>query len=408
MKKRVLILCSSFYPRGTASSHRIAKIAKYLPEFGWEPVVLCPDFNSTNDPWYEDQALADKDPCEVIRVPYRADNRKKINKAWLCVAGRCFGHIAPFRLRRDMERCGELLLKERHFATIIGSSPSMMTLTVACRLSEQFCVPFVPDLRDIPDELSDQLDWSVRRYVRIERLLLNRASAIVTTSVGLADRLASRHSASVHIVYNGFDPDDFATAGHVRNGGTFDLVYCGGLTHGRHPHLLLDALDLMLRGSSHALDGVRVCFYGVLERVLSEIVSGRPCRDLVHNMGRVTHAESIRAQQHATVLLLFSHREGAGPMPSKIFEYLGAGRPILSIPGDIRISDTVLQETHAGQVGRTTEEIAGILNTWLEEWKHTGRVQYKGQGERIQQYTRRNQTGRLAEILDEVVEHIHP
>jgi len=302
-----------------------------------------------------------------------------------------------------MSHCGEQLLRERRFDVIMASSPTMVSLTVGRRLATKFGIPFIPDLRDIADELSDQISWSVRWRTQIETSLICDAPLLITTSPGLAERLSSRHSMPIHIVLNGFDPEDFPSPGDSNASRSFDIVYCGGLAPGRNPAILFDALDLMMARGERGLERLRVCFYGVPARLLSRFLEGHRCLPLVHDMGRIPHAECVRVQQKATVLLLLSHREGAGPMPSKVFEYLGAGRPILSIPGDVRISDVVLGETGAGQVGQTPADVARILRVWLDEWMHTGQVRYEGRPDAIQKYTRRNQAFRLAEILDSVV-----
>jgi glycosyltransferase involved in cell wall biosynthesis len=402
MHRSVLIICKSFYPENTAGAHRVAKTAKYLPEFGWKPVVLCPDWNCANDPWYEDPTLVGKDPCEVVRVPYPVDNRTKIRKAWLVYSSRFFPHLAPFTLRRTMRDNGVRLLSDRRFDVILASCPPTMVLTVADSLAKMSGLPLVVDFRDIPDELGSDLTWTQRLQIKYQTALCRGGRAAVTVSRPLADRLATRLRAPIHVVTNGYDPCDFPGVETVAQD-TFDIVYCGGLTPGRDPRLLCAALDQMLAEDARLLDRVRVCFYGPLDKHLTAFTQGYRCAHLIHNMGRVSHEESICKQQQAAALLLLSHREGLGVMTSKVFEYLGAGRPILSVPGDEGVTDELLAQTHAGVIGRTAEEISRILRIWLDEWRCTGTLRYCGRPEVIQQYTRRSQTKRLAEVLDGVV-----
>lgn len=403
--KRALIICSSFYPENTPGSHRVAKMAKYLPAFGWTPVVLCPDWNDANDPWYHDPALVGKDPCDVVRASYPVDNRRKMRKAWLVYSGRFFPHLAPFNLCRNLQTQGLRLLKERRFDAILASCPPTMVLTVADRLAGASDLPLVVDFRDIPDELGSELTRSQRRQIRLQTVLARRANALITVSAPLATRLTSRLNAPVRVICNGYDPCDFP---HIEpsRASTFDIVYCGGFTAGRDPSVLFAALDKILERDSVLLDPVRVCFYGCLDRHLAEFTRRYRCiAHLIHNMGRVSHTESIRRQQQASVLLLLSHRTGFGVMTSKVFEYLAAGRPILSVPGDDGVTDALLRDTGAGVVGRSVDETVCILRKWLAEWKRKERVECHGRPDMIKQYSRRTQAGRLAEVLDGVVEH---
>lgn len=400
MRKTVLFVCTSFYPKNAPGAHRVAKMAQHLYDFGWTPVVLCPDWRGVCGATGIDSALLDKDPCEVLRVPFMADVRHLPGRIWLTQTMRWFPHLAPFRLKREMERRGEVFLGRTPVDVIVATSPNMVSLVVARRLCEQFSIPFVPELRDIPDELTDHPGWLERRQVRIQTSILNRANVLVTNSPGLAQRLQSRHSVPIHVVYNGFDPDDYAALEPPESSRTFDIVYCGILPQGRKPGLLLDALDRVHSDDEMVLEHVRVRFYGISKRQFAALTSGRRCAHIVRDMGRIPHADCIAIQRRATILLLLSHAEGAGPMPSKVFEYLGAGRPILSIPGDVRVTDVVLRETGAGVVASTPDEIARVLCGWLAEWKKTGQVRYEGRSEAIAEYTRRKQAARFAEVLN--------
>jgi glycosyltransferase involved in cell wall biosynthesis len=123
-------------------------------------------------------------------------------------------------------------------------------------------------------------------------------------------------------------------------------------------------------------------------------------------MGRVSFEDSIKAQQEASAVLLLpiSELQVRGSMTAKIFEYLGSGRPILSVPGDGGVTDAVLEETQAGVIGRTAEQIAEILIEWIDQWERTGKVEYNPRQDKMLFYTRENQTKRLAEILDQISE----
>jgi hypothetical protein len=98
-------------------------------------------------------------------------------------------------------------------------------------------------------------------------------------------------------------------------------------------------------------------------------------------------------------LLLLAHRHDKGLMTSKVFEYLGAGRPILSIPSDGDVIDALLSETGAGASASTAEEVGRILLEYYREWRDGGRVGCRGDSRAIARYTRRSQAARLAEVL---------
>jgi glycosyltransferase involved in cell wall biosynthesis len=215
--------------------------------------------------------------------------------------------------------------------------------------------------------------------------------------------LASRHAAPVYVVSNGFDPEDFPPVGY-RRAPYFDVVYCGTIRRGslQDPSPFFDALDAILSEGKRCLSRMRVRFYGISRARFARCLKGRPCGKLVQIIGHRPHDEITRIEQEASVLLLLTFPRSKGIMTSKIFEYLGAHRPILSVPGDRDVADALIKETNAGVVGRTPGEIVEVLLNWYKEWEETGTVQYGGLPDIIAHYTRENQAARMAQVLDEV------
>ena len=400
MNRKVLIICSSYYPNNQPGSHRVGSMSKYLPEFGWYPIVLCPDWTPHNTVFY-DATLTGKNSCETLRVPYLVDCRSHLWLVFDRLNNLLLPGFTPRRLLRNMESCAQTLVKSNMFDLIVAESPSSMCLTIASRISGQSGIPWIADLRDIPDEHGTP-NLLVRRHVGFQTSICRTASALVTVSLPLAERLASRSSVPIHVVYNGYDTNDFAVD-RMPKPETFNITYCGRFYYRRSHELLLDALDRIIAEDQYDLGRVRINFH-VSDREYSKVVSNHLCSNLVRHKGFVSHCESISAQQQATVLLLLSYANGVGIMTSKVFEYLGARRPILSIPGDHSVTDALLEKTQAGRIGRTSKEIAAILIEWLAQWETDGRLRYAGRSDVIEQYTRRNQVARMAQVMGEIVQ----
>jgi glycosyltransferase involved in cell wall biosynthesis len=143
--------------------------------------------------------------------------------------------------------------------------------------------------------------------------------------------------------------------------------------------------------------------YGVSKHCFAQYFENRPCSRLIQNKGHVSFENSIRAQQEACGLLFLPSQGLEGILTAKIFEYLGAGRPVLSVPGDGGVTDQLLAETRAGIVGRTAEQIADILEKWIDQWERTGKVEYEPIPDKIRVYTRKKQTEKLAQTLEQAV-----
>jgi len=117
--------------------------------------------------------------------------------------------------------------------------------------------------------------------------------------------------------------------------------------------------------------------------------------------------ESIRAQKESSVLLLLEWNDprGEGSYTAKIFEYLGAGRPILAIAFKGGVIDNLLLESGCGLVLTESDEIKALILEWLQEFRQHGEIlsHYKPNLDIVKQYTRREQARKLAEAFNEVV-----
>jgi glycosyltransferase involved in cell wall biosynthesis len=86
----------------------------------------------------------------------------------------------------------------------------------------------------------------------------------------------------------------------------------------------------------------------------------------------------------------------------KVFEYIGAGRPVLVwAPRGGPIVDLV-EETGAGEVASNESELEDILTRWIKEFKESGDVSTPRKNDAIEQYSYKNLTARLVSVLEKV------
>src|SRR5690606_32777362 len=92
---------------------------------------------------------------------------------------------------------------------------------------------------------------------------------------------------------------------------------------------------------------VLIEFYGAGNGArLAEMFAGHRYAHLVVDHGPVSRAQVIEHQRAAALLLSASHPGIRGWNTSKMYEYIAAGRPILSIPHDHDCIDELLQQTN--------------------------------------------------------------
>lgn len=259
---------------------------------------------------------------------------------------------------------------------VYASGPPFSTLVIGWRLAQHLRVPLISEFRDRwsddpyypPSRLRASLDrWLETRIVRA-------SSGLVTVSEPWAAQYRARFNKPVHVLYNGYDPAsvDPARTDPVA-GGPLRLVYTGQIYPGRRDPSLLFAGLARLRD---AREDVRVAFYGTAPAHVWPLADRYGVRDCVEVHPPVLQPEAVRRQLEADVLLLMQWQDPReqGNVPGKLFEYLGARRPILLIGLDGGVPHSFIRARGAGAIARDPDQVADLLRGWLAEKHQHGRV----------------------------------
>jgi glycosyltransferase involved in cell wall biosynthesis len=127
-------------------------------------------------------------------------------------------------------------------------------------------------------------------------------------------------------------------------------------------------------------------------------------RDIIRVVGVVSHRQAIVAQRNASILLVIIGKgEGRAILTGKIFEYLGAGRPILAlVPHDGEAAD-LIRKTNTGVIidPDDTNAIARALRDSYNEWR-AGNISYSPRNNKINRYSRLEQARQLGDLFEQI------
>jgi hypothetical protein len=399
------MICVAYYPSNASGAHRAVANAKYLPIFGWEPVVLCKKY-SPGDPGgtYDPQLAVLPDICSVIRIrDTKSRVIKKVERAfWAVVGGGKNDYRYPFLLYQGMKRAAEQLIKTQRIDAIWATYSLGLDHRIADYLSRKYNIPWVADFRDLPDQSYD--GKNTRYVVKQEIRTCSTATALIATSDELANKLKNRHSTPVFIVLNGFDPTEYEASVILGEyDAKFTLNHFGVLYKFRNPCPLFAAVDKLSQQKTIDLNDININFYGADRKMVDEFSRGYRCASQVNVPSRLPYPEMVERQKQSQILLLVAPPEQGGAIPAKLYGYLASHRPILNIPGDGAGTDRILKQTNAGITLSDPERIASWLEHAYQSWKHKGIIGFEGDEIEIQRYSRKTQAGQLAEILETVV-----
>lgn len=429
--RRALFLAYYFPPIGGAGVQRSLKFVRYLPEFGYEPVVVTGPGHPSGYLTPHDATLSAQIPqrAEVLRVP---GPEPPLSRGWRRRGERWLRLPAPFSA---WYRDGLLAAGRGAGAVdlVYASMSPWESGEIAVRLARELGVPCVADLRD-PWVLDEMAVYATRLHRRVElarmRALLRAADAIVMNTAEATARVFAEfpelREKIVVTIPNGFDGADFAEPAPARDDRFFRIVHTGYLhTERGHRHrrtalirrLLGGAscwVDILTRSHLYLLDAIeRVIraspeFEAILELHLAGVLTPTDRAvakaSFVHQRGYLTHAEAIELMRTADLLFLPMQNVAPGRraavVPGKTYEYLAAGRPILAAvpPGDAR--DVLGAAGNAHLCGPAdVPAIEAALAAELERWVKRSPVRAP-RPEVVARFERRRLTGELAAVFD--------
>jgi glycosyltransferase involved in cell wall biosynthesis len=237
---------------------------------------------------------------------------------------------------------------------------------------------------------------------RIEGALVRRATGIVVISSAAADEMLAafpRGQGRVHVVANGFDPDDLPTPrARARE---FEIAYTGSLDIRRDPRPLLGALGRLANEDAEFGADLRLRLIGNVAPWVHDAARRELGDERVISAGLLSHREALAQAADAAVLLVITTRgeSGAAGMTSKLPEYLGLRRPVLMLapPGPGRELVIRLQAGMAAEPD-DVEGIRTAIRQLHQDWQ-TGRERIADPAS-LARLTRRESARQMARVLD--------
>jgi glycosyltransferase involved in cell wall biosynthesis len=422
--KRVLLIAYAYPPCTEIGAIRPAGLAKYLPRFGWEPTVLTVKLPGLRPNGARVVETGDEDVLQTWKVRFGLEGKRGLHEQLgLPVTQKRDSQLMHTKLLFAMRylltfpdstkgwipfavKELEQIKKNTTVDAIVTTSPPISAHLIGRKAKQIFGAPWIADLRDLWSQNLAQGNDLVRMLERpVERRTLGDADALVSVSEPWAARLQECYpDKSVYSITNGFDADDFRPRVEALTP-TFTISYTGRLYEGkRDPTPLFEAIQELIQEGKLSRETVRVRFYGSIEPWLPALVNTFGLEDVVEVAGTVSREEALRRQRESQVLLTlcWSDLRETGQHTGKVFEYLGAKRPILAIGGSRGVVSELLERTKTGVHPQSKEELKNTLRGWYAEHCQTGRVLYRGEERELYLYTHEQMASRFAEVLDGV------
>lgn len=342
--RRVLLACHYYPPSAGAAVQRPLSMAKHLRRLGHEVTILTSRAFGALPDDHEQQVVRSYD-LQLLQARLRGRHEavpileaetysnRPHPLSYVIVPEALALAWTPFALVRAAE-----MQRRAPFDCAITSSPPESGHLIG-RALQRMGAGWIADVRDGWVFESYRPPWKTRIQERadraLERSLMRSADAVTAVARPLVDYFRGI-GADAHLVPNGWDPEALGETADPPPGlldpERVSLVHAGRLeVVDRDPAPLVDALAELARERPELAARLELVFAGSFterERALFARDVG-PGRIVV--AGNLPRAETLALERAADGLLLITAGTRVHEVTGKVFEYLGAGRPILAL-----------------------------------------------------------------------------
>ena len=431
--KRVLIISYYWPPSGGAGVQRWLKFVKYLRNFGWEPVIYTPEnpeFPETDHSLAKDVPAGLEIMKQPIWEPYDTYKKllgrrkdEKINAAFLSekkknsalenlsvwIRGNFFIPDARKFWIKPSIKYLSCYLQENPVLAVISTGPPHSMHLIAMEVAKRAKLPWLADFRDPWTNIDFYKDLKLTSradaiHRKLEIQVLSRADVVTVISPGMAGDFERIHWRKYEVITNGYDPGDTDQSHSQAADKKFSIAHIGTLVSTRNPETLWIALQDLVAADAKFASDLEIKLVGKVDYKVTESLEQRGLSSFVRKIDYMPHDEVVKCQQQSRVLLLIINNTPNAKMilTGKFFEYLAAGRPILCLGPADGDAAAILAETQAGllagfgDVSAMKDHIRSLYNDYVNG---SGSTTSKG----IEQYSRKELTGKLAILLDQLV-----
>ncbi|MEZ4600289.1 MAG: glycosyltransferase family 4 protein [Syntrophotaleaceae bacterium] len=404
MTKKILFISYPYKPNSSAGAVRSERLATHLASEGWEVDVVT--IRPLGEPISECEKKEKLSSLRITRTktidPWLRLQQWK-PKNWMLKVLRSLGlrvfsfpdHMVfwiPFVVLEGLK-----IQKKRGFNAIYTTSPPHSTHLAGVILSKFSGKPLVADFRDpwtlnvyCKDDLNRRFLFFLERA--FEKLIIKNASVLFANTRANQNQLCSAFPSitdnKVYYLPNGMQKFELPNNTVISND-YFTIVHTGTFYPNFKPYGLLEALARWKQGCQPPgipeFHGIKLKLIGCSDMVTKKIVSDL---DLVDDVSfepwvPLEEARRIMCCADALWVTLGTGKEAASYVPSKLFEYIAAQRPIYGFfpPGE---ASSILKNTGTGFVFEK-DDCELVISVLFEA------IQSKKEGKAFPEFYRRNE-----------------
>lgn len=429
--KKVLIITYYWPPAGGAGVQRWLKFVKYLPQFGWDPVIYTPENGEI--PVIDNSLMKDIpkeatilktpiwEPYEWYKKFVGAGKSEKINTGFLTekkkpgfaekiavwIRGNLF---IPDARRYWIKPSVKFLLeylKKNPVDVIVSTGPPHSMHMIALKVNQQTGIKWLADFRDPWTNIDYYKDLMLsasadKLHHKMEKDVVTKADAVVVVGNTMKQEFEFQFNRKIHVITNGFDTSDYPIQ-KFNPTKDFVIAHVGTLVRTRNPTSLWEAIDSLGKSRNDLKQHLRLRLTGKVDISVKTAITDSELDDVTDYVDYLSHDKVVLEQMNATILLLVLNDtpNSKGILTGKLFEYMASGRPILAIGPVDGDAAAILKESGSG-VCFDFNDVNGIKNYLTDMYDKFLSGTLPSNSKSIDKWSRLELTHQLSNLLDTI------
>lgn len=401
-------------------------LARYLPRFGWEPIVLIPAIpNESREDMKKVMNIIEISPFDLFvvlrdKLHLHAQGQGRSRTSQKSYVPDRFKQSLHHQLKTVLAfpdryrgwssvaiNAADKIFRENRIDCILTTSFPWTTAVIGKKLKMKYRIPWVADFRDLWSQYHRYGYCALRRVIETEyeKHTLKHADHLTMVSEERAVKWKKIHpSKDITAITLGFDEEEFRNIRASNQAERLVLTYAGNIKENHFPEPLLNAIHELALQKYVDRRKIRLEFWGnVPERVVKE-TNKLGLADIVHFHPLIPRSEVLvkLKESHLLVLLNWDSPDELGVHPGKLFEYIGARVPILSIGRFSTVVEKVLNQTKSGVHITDYSTLKSYLIQAYDTFCRDGALPYHGKEEAIDLFTYSSIASQFARVLSSV------
>ena len=411
--KNVLIISYYWPPSGGPGVQRVLKFCKYLPKFGWRPIILT--VTNGDYPVLDKSLESEAKEIKVFQAKafslhriFNLFNKEKHtptfqlssmeNESIFVKVSRWIriniiipdGRIGWYP---NAVKVGDNIIKHNKIDAILSSAPPYTAHLIANRLSSSHNIPWVADFRD---------PWTDRFYNfenkrlwlthKIDKYLEKNVIKTANKRITVSNAISEYYEKPFHVIPNGFDEEDFEANNNNNNNNKVVITYLGTMTKSQNPKCFFKAIFNL----NQEQNIYRIELIGNIHPDIKNYIYKHKFDSFISLLPYIKHSEAIQKMVDSSFLLLVipNTKKNEGIITGKVFEYIRSMTKIIMIGPQSSDAAKIIKETCSGRCFSYEEKDS--ISSYLIDGE-------KSLTKNFERYSREQLTGELSKILYDVL-----